>query len=82
MMEKVSTGCLIVPKVLKFLGGSLKFLEGLLHDCERRPGKSVPLLLFYLYHNREGINVLFTFSPMGFSVYPSFLMFCDEERIK
>ena len=47
IMDKASKGCLIVPKVPNFLGGSPNLSYVLIHDCERSPGKSEPFLLSY-----------------------------------
>ena len=68
IMEEVLTGCLITPKVPNFLRGSLKFLEELLSNCERRPGKSTRFLLLSSSYDKEGINGLFPFNPTGFLV--------------
>ena len=49
-------GLSIVPKVPKFLGGSLKFSKVLLRDCEQRTDKSEPILLFFSYHRHDQIG--------------------------
>ena len=46
VMDKVSTGCLIFPKVPNFLGFYPELSEGFLHDCEERPRKYDPFLFF------------------------------------
>ena len=74
-------GLSIVPKVPKFLGGSLKFSKVLLRDCEQRTDKSEPILLFSSSCDVEGLNGMFPFFPAGF-FWPSFLVFYEEERIK
>ena len=78
MMDKASTGCLIVPKVPNFIGGSPKLSDVLLHDCKRSPGKSAPFLLSYLSHYGEGVNGLLPFYTTNFLVYTSYIMFCEE----
>ena len=57
-----------------FLGGLMKFSEGLLCDSERRPGKSSP-------NDGIGVNRMISFSPTGLLFLPYLLMFF-EERIK
>ena len=57
-------------------------LEELLRDCEQRPVNSVTLFLFPLSHDGEGVDGLFSFSPVVFLFLPSFLVFYEEERFK
>ena len=77
IMDKVSTGCLIVSKFSNFLGVSLKFSEGMLRNCELCPKKYALLPLFHLSCDGEGVNGLLHFSLTRFFVWPYFLMFCE-----
>ena len=62
------------PLVTGFIQRSPKLLEGLLQYCKQCPKKSSTLLLFMLYFDKTGFNMLLPFSPTVFFVYPSFLM--------
>ena len=66
IMEKVWTSYFIVPKVPNFLVCSPKFLEGLLCNCDRCPGKSAPFLLFSSPHDGKGVDGLLPLSHTGF----------------
>ena len=71
-----------IPCSPRSLWGFMKLLEGLLHNCKQRTGKSAPLLLFPLSYDIDGVKRLFPFSPMGFLFKMSFLVLCEEETIK
>ena len=78
----LSDGLFIIPKIPNVIGGSLNFLEVLLHDCEQRTGKSDHCHLFLSSRYGEGVDGLLTFSSTVFLVFPSFFMLCEDERSK
>ena len=68
-------GAIDRPKVLPGSRDFLKLLEGLLRDCERRPGKFGSCLMLFLYRDEEGFNGTLPFSLTGFcvAVFPNFM---------
>ena len=79
VLERLIWSCMRCPV---FLGGSPKLPEGLLRDYEWHTGKSAPFLIFPPLTTNKGIDGMLPFSLTGILVNPSFLPFCEEEKIK
>ena len=73
-------GALYCPKVLTDSRYFPNFSEGLLRDCEQRPGKSTYFLLYVLSHYVENDDGVFPFSLAVFLFSTTFLIFYEEER--
>ena len=59
-------GISIDPKVPNCLMCSPNLSQGLLRNCEQRPGKSAPFPIFSSSHGGEGLDEMFTLSMMVF----------------
>ena len=58
----------LATKFLSDYKGCPNFLEGLLSNCERRPGKFASCLLLLLSRDEEGFFSIIPFSTTGFFV--------------
>ena len=74
-------GIFIIPELL-VMTGSQKFSEVLLRECKWQPGKSSPWPIFSSFLVDKDSMVSLSWYSTGFLLYPYFLIFYEEERIK
>ena len=78
-VSDLHTACLLMflralarPLVTCFLGVFPKFSEGLIHYCDWFPGKSSLCLLFFWFHEKEGIDMISSILSGGISLVAVF----------